>query len=145
MTPGPIDRPAIERRLETIDRRVQQLRRLAPRAFAVDEPDDDLMLAIERGLHLCAQATLDVATHLAASAGHAVPDYAAAIDVLGRIGVLPAAFAGQIRELAGFRNALVHLYLDLDRARVLGVLRAHLDDFEAFARHIVVYLDAECG
>jgi hypothetical protein len=38
--------------------------------------------AVERGLQLCAQNALDIATHLAASAGREAADYATAIDVL---------------------------------------------------------------
>ena len=44
---------------------------------------------VERGLQLCAQSALDIATHLAASTGRDAPDHASAIDVLGEIGGLP--------------------------------------------------------
>ena len=34
--------------------------------------------------------------------------------------------------MARFRNVLVHLYADVDEARVLAILRGSLDDLDAF-------------
>src|SRR5262249_51586236 len=95
---------------------------------------------VERGLQLCTQSALDIATHLAASAGRDAPDYASASDVLGELGVLPPAFAYRFRGIAGFRNVLVHGYLGVDPARLHQMLNAGLDDFVEFARHVEAYL-----
>ncbi len=95
----------------------------------------------ERGLQLCTQNVLDVATHLAASAGRDVPDYATAIDQIGDLGVLPAEFAARIRPVAGFRNVIVHGYLDVDLEIVHRLLNDGLDDFAEFARLVNCYLD----
>ena len=96
---------------------------------------------VERGLQLCTQNVLDVATHLAASAGRDVPDYATAIDQLADLGVLPAGFAARIRPVAGFRNVIVHGYLDEDLAIVHRLLNDRLDDFAEFARLVGRYVD----
>ena len=78
------------------------------------ESDPDLRWSIERGLQLCAQNAIGVATHIAVASGCDVPDSATAIDVLSDLGVLPRDFARQFRSVAGFRNVLVHGYLDED-------------------------------
>ena len=91
---------------------------------------------VQRGLQLCAQNALDFATHLAASAGRDVPDYAAAIERMGDLGVLPPEFAARFRPVAGFRNVIVHGYLDVDLGMVHRLLNEHLDDFAEFARHV---------
>lgn len=96
---------------------------------------------VERGLQLCTQNALEVATHLAASAGRDVPDYATAIDQLSDLGVLPAQFAARFRPVAGFRNVLVHGYLDVDLTIVYRLLNDRLDDFVEFARLVSHYLD----
>jgi hypothetical protein len=62
--------------------------------------DTDETWIVERGLQLCAQNCLDIASHLAASAGHDVPDYTAALEALGRIGVLPDGFVQRFRGIA---------------------------------------------
>ncbi len=96
---------------------------------------------MERGLQLCTQNVLDVATHVAASAGRDVPDYATAIDRLSDLGVLPAGFAARIRPVAGFRNVIVHGYLDVDLTIVHRLLNDRLDDFAEFARLVSRYID----
>lgn len=96
---------------------------------------------MERGLQLCAQNALDIATHIAAASGRDVGDYAAAIDALGDLGILPEDFARRFRGVAGFRNVVVHGYLELDLTVVHSLLQSGLDDFVTFAQHVHRYLD----
>ena len=51
---------------------------------------------------------------------------------LQRDGWLDAALTGTLRNMAGFRNVLVHGYDDVDLRVVEDVLRHHLDDLAAF-------------
>ena len=104
------------------------------------ETDSEERWAVERGLHLCAQNVLDIATHIAAGEGRDVPDYATAVLELGRLGVLPVDFAREFSSVAGFRDILVHGYLDLDLALLHRLLNERLDDFEVFAGEIEEYL-----
>ena len=141
MSPGELDPAVVRRHLLALDHAVQQLRRHAGQPRSALEADLDLQWAVERGLQLCAQNVLDVATHVAASAGRDTPDYASAIDALADVGVLPAEFARRFRGIAGFRNVLVHGYLALDVGRVHALLNAGLDDFAEFARRVERYVD----
>ena len=52
----------------------------------------------------------------------------------------PIEFARRFRGVAGFRNVLVHGYLEVDVARLHRVLSEQLDDFVAFADHVERYL-----
>jgi uncharacterized protein YutE (UPF0331/DUF86 family) len=54
--------------------------------------------------------------------------------------VLPVEFATQLRPLAGFRNVLVHGYLQVDLGIVEQVLNAKLYDLEQFAFHVEKFL-----
>ena len=92
MSPGQADAAVVRRHLLALDGAVQRLRHHAGRPLSALAADSDTQWAVERGLQLCAQDALDVATHLAASAGRDAPDYASAVDVLGELGVLPTAF-----------------------------------------------------
>jgi uncharacterized protein YutE (UPF0331/DUF86 family) len=140
MSPGTPDREVIDRHLSALDAAVTRLRRHAGRAVDDLRSDPDEVWAIERGLQLCAQNVLDIATHLVASAGRESAEYAAAIDMLADLGVLPPDFAARLRGIAGFRNVLVHGYLEVDLARVHQVLNERLDDFTEFARLVQEYL-----
>jgi len=142
MTPGRPDPAVVRRHLLAIDDALQALGRHRGRPLADLATDRDHLWVVERGLQLCAQNALDVATHIAAASGRDVADYAAAVDALAGLGVLPREFADRFRGIAGFRNILVHGYLDLDLSVVHRLLQAGLEDFIIFARHIDRYLES---
>ena len=57
-------------------------------------------------------------------------------DLLVRAGRLPPALAPMLRNMAGFRNVVVHGYQDVDLGVVEDVVRNHLDDLLAFVSAI---------
>jgi len=140
--PGEIDVQVIRRHLAALRESLQVL--AARSGVSVEELDADteLLWVVERGLQLCAQNALDIATHIAASRGRDVPDYASAIDELGRLAVLDPDFAREFRNVAGFRNVLVHGYLDVDLDVLHRLLHERLGDFESFAARIEAYLES---
>ncbi len=141
MTKGRPDPEIVRQHLGAIREALANLRRHAGCTPAQLRADADRRWAVERGLQLCAQNVLDIATHIAAAAGMDSPDYTSAIDRLGELGVLPPEFAAALRPVAGFRNVLVHAYLKVDLEVVGRMLKAGLDQFEMFARHVESYLD----
>ena len=54
--------------------------------------------------------------------------------------MLPQAFGERFRAVAGFRNVLVHGYLEVDLDRIATMLAEELDDFDEFARHVERWL-----
>ena len=143
MSPGQVDRALVLRHLQSLEAGVRELEPY--RGTSADELRRGPLLAwgVEHGLQLCAQNVLDIATHLAAAAGRSTDEYRSSIERLAEIGVLPGAFAASLGRLAGFRNILVHGYLDVDLEKVAQHLRDELDDFRAFAQHVEAYL-ARC-
>lgn len=142
MSPGELDASVVRRHLLALDQALQTLRKHQGRPVDALQSDREERWVVERGLQLCIQNVLDVATHLAASAGRDVPDYATAIDQLADLGVLSGDFAARLRPVAGFRNVIVHGYLDVDLQIVHRLLNERLDDFAEFARRVSRYLDA---
>ena len=143
MSPGQVAAAVVRRHLLALDAAIQRLRRHAGRPLTAFLDDPDEQWTVERGLHLCAQNVLDIATHIAAGTGRDAPDYAAAIDVLSDLGVLPREFARRLRGVAGFRNVLVHGYLGVDLGRIHELLNSGLDDFVEFTRYIEAYLQRQ--
>jgi len=140
MGPGEIDVEIIRRHLAALRESLQVLSTRSGLSLEKLDVDTEERWLVERGLQLCAQNALDIATHIAASRGRDVPDYASAIDELGRLGVLPHEFAREFRGVAGFRNVLVHGYLDVDLDVLHALLHDKLGDFESFATLIEDYL-----
>ncbi|MBN2573482.1 MAG: DUF86 domain-containing protein [Deltaproteobacteria bacterium] len=141
MTPVQRDQELVRRHLAALDGAVVQLRRHTGQPVALLAANLDERWAVERGLLVCAQNCIDIATHLAASAGHDLRDYASAIDSLVPMGILDPDFAARFRAVAGFRNLLVHGYLEVDLSRVHGLLNERLGDFAWFADRIRAALD----
>lgn len=142
MSPGALDRHVIRRHLLALDEALQTLRKHQGKPLDDLEADLEERWVVERGLQLAVQNALDIATHIVASAGRDVPDYASAIDELSALEVLSRDFAARFRAIAGFRNVIVHAYLDLDLQIVHRLLNERLDDFTEFAASVERYIEA---
>ena len=70
---------------------------------------------IERNLEVSAQAVIDIANRIISIEGFEKPrDYYEAILRLGEAEILPLDFAQKLAPIAGFRNILVHDYMDIN-------------------------------
>jgi uncharacterized protein YutE (UPF0331/DUF86 family) len=86
------------------------------------------------------EACVDVAQHLCSSEGWGPPaDNGDAMTVLGKHGVLDPDLAVNMRQAVGFRNVLVHEYVEVDDRIVLDRL-TDLDDLDRFVEQVVTYL-----
>ena len=140
MTPGRADRRVVDRHLIALRHALGVLRRRAGISPQSLRADSDLRWTVERGLQLCAQNALDIASHVASAAGLDPATYGSSIDCLVEANVVPAEFGERFRGIAGFRNVLVHGYLDIDIDIVAKFLNESLDDFEEFAGHVERWL-----
>lgn len=130
-----VDPQRLARLLETLASFRKHLERLA-----ATKRDDYLASHAFEGRYLVqasAQACIDIANHVISSEGWRAPrDFRDAFTVLEEHHVIEAGLVGRLRDLAGMRNVLVHLYEDVDDARVHEALGTGLDDFDSFARAI---------
>jgi uncharacterized protein YutE (UPF0331/DUF86 family) len=91
-----------------------------------------------------AQICIDLANHLISSEGWRVPrDFRDAVTVLEEGGIVEAELAERMRALVGLRNRLVHLYAEVDDARVHGALSEGLADLDAFARAVATFVEGQ--
>lgn len=97
----------------------------------------------ERGLQLAIEALLDSGNHLLVAHFNVSPtDYEDVIAKLATQAVLSSPLSERLRGLGGFRNVLVHGYLDIDRSRVYEMLRDELDTLIQFADELEAYLES---
>lgn len=129
------------RRLESCQRRLGELAKQGLKEFLGDEVSIDLA---ERNLQIGIQCLLDIGNHIIAERGFQVPESNEDIfRILGKHGVIPKDFASKIEGMAGFRNILVHDYLEIDPRKVYQNLLNALKDFDEFARYIVGYIEGQ--
>lgn len=143
MSPGEPDRAVVRRHLMALDRALEILRKSQGLSIGALERDLEKLWAVEHGLQICTQNVLDVATHIASAAGRDPSDYAEAIDHLAELEILPRDFASRFRAVAGFRNVLVHGYLEVDVGVVHRLLNERLEDFVDFARFVAAHLEQD--
>lgn len=86
------------------------------------------------------EACIDVTQHICAAEGWGPPaDNGDAVRILGDCGVLTNQLATSIRKAVGFRNVLVHEYIEVDDAIVVDRL-ADLSDLEDFVSEVAAYV-----
>ena len=92
---------------------------------------------VEHTLQVAIQAALDVASHIVSDERLGEPQTNRDLfDLLAKAGWIDAGLAGPLKNMAGFRNILVHGYDDVDLGIVRSVLESHLDDLATFVATI---------
>ena len=126
-----IDSDLVAKKLALIETCIQQLRTMArPENLRTDVREQRF---VEHTLQIAIQAALDVASHIVSDERLGEPETNRELfDLLVRGGRLPETLASSLRDMAGFRNVLVHGYQDVDLGIVEDVLGHHLDDLLDF-------------
>ena len=86
------------------------------------------------------EACMDVAQHLCATQGWGPPaDNGDAMRLLGMHGVLAGHAADRMRQAVGFRNVLVHEYVEIDDDVVRARVRDH-EDLREFSHAVIAWM-----
>jgi uncharacterized protein YutE (UPF0331/DUF86 family) len=130
-------RPAVEARLRRLHAVSRRLRRYRAEGAERIRADEDLQWLVERGLQLGCEIVLDVGNHVLVGAfSRPSESYEEILTGLAVEGVIGADLRAGLTGLGGFRNVLVHGYLDLDLDRVVQILEHAPERFERFAREL---------
>lgn len=128
-----VDRTTLARRLralEGLERKLAASAKIPEKEFVEEEGTHDL---IERYLHLAVDCLVDIANHILAGRPLKAPEsYREAFSLLAREGLIAPELARRLEGWAGFRNVLVHLYLDIDHRRAWQAIQQDLGDLAEF-------------
>ena len=129
------DPALVSKKLSLIESCLSDLQRLArPEAIDTDVRERRF---VEHTLQMAIQAALDVASHLVSDRRLGEPRTNRELfDLLHRDGWIDADLTAILRNMAGFRNVLVHGYDDVDLRVVRDVLDTHLADLVAFVNAV---------
>lgn len=131
----PADRQTLARKLEYLRKQLDMLEpyRTLPRESILASPEK--RLAVERLLELSLQSVIDCSRLLVAIEDwRGIGDERDALLILGERGVITTDLGERLLRAKGFRNILVHEYVDIDPHLVLAHLRDDVEDLWAFAR-----------
>ena len=125
------DPELVAKRLAIVETCVRELRELAhPPAIPTDVREARF---VEHTLQIAIQAALDTASHIVSDERLGEPRTNRGLfDLLERAGWIEPVLAGALRDMAGFRNILVHGYDTVDLTIVQDVVERHLDELLQF-------------
>jgi len=124
-----------------IEKHVERLkevgRNLSYESFLVN---DETQAVVERRLHVCLEALIDLGLRIVSHLGLEKPErYRDLPVILVRGNVIPNNEREVFEKMISFRNILVHLYAELDPARVYEALQK-VDDIRRVASHIANFV-----
>ena len=97
--------------------------------------------SVERGFHIVCEAVFDIGNHILVSEFNCAPsNYQSVIDLLNEKSVISDKLRDVFRGLGGFRNILVHDYLDLELDGIFDKLQNRLGDFDLFIQEVAVWI-----
>ena len=133
-----VDRHIVRARIANIREYVALLRKIRGMSDESHFVNDPLIYGnAERYLQLAIQAVLDVSNHIVADFGANLPaDNKELFDLLVKRKIVSLRLARKLTPMAGFRNLLVHEYMEIDRHRVYATLENDLGDFDAFIKAV---------
>jgi uncharacterized protein YutE (UPF0331/DUF86 family) len=121
----------IRKRLNKLDEYLQILHGMKKYTLEEFLSEPEHYASVERFLHMAIETTIDIGGHIVSGLGMGevnwYSDIAAIMEEKGYISV-------ELREkwirIVGFRNVLVHQYIEVDRKIVYDVLQNKLGDLE---------------
>jgi uncharacterized protein YutE (UPF0331/DUF86 family) len=140
---GDVD-DVIASRLKLLAEYVRELIFYRSLASSVEVYGANTMLrrAVERSLQVAIETCLDIGRRLIALEGFRYPDDNQDVfRILKGERIVPQELLSPLLEMARFRNLVVHDYARIDDARVYGILKSRLGDFDAFAQAVRAYLE----
>lgn len=103
--------------------------------------DPDKISSAKYNFIVAIESAIDICNHIISQNGYRAPDdYADTFQVLGEQNAFGKNFVKDLKEMAKFRNRLVHLYWEVDEEQVYELLQTRLNDFKIFLDNIAKFL-----
>jgi uncharacterized protein YutE (UPF0331/DUF86 family) len=131
MTPSPLRLRVVSERISLIQEMVHAIRDLPLEMFEQFCSDSRNPASAESYLRRGLEALLDLGRHILAKAfGVGVTEYKEIAKALALKGVLTEADAALMRQLAGYRNRMVHFYHEISNEELHSICKLQLGDVE---------------
>jgi len=136
-----LQRDFIAQALEELERVARELEKYQNATAETLATDLSLRWTVERGLLVGLSLLFQVADHILARAfQRSVDTYEGLLWELRAVGVISDALYQRLKGSGGFRNVLVHEYLEIDLNEVASVLEDAPNTFRAFRNEVLNWL-----
>jgi len=131
MVPDKLRVKIVVERIQWIRSMLSKIRSLPLQSILEFTADPHVPAAAESYLRRCLEALLDLGRHILAKGfGKAASEYKAIAGELEQVGVLDGTQAALLREIAGYRNRLVHFYDEIQLEELFEICTDGLPDVE---------------
>lgn len=125
-------------RIEESLRRLEEIRKISSAVFLTDWKAQDAAL---HNLQIAIEGCLDIGNYIISSIGKKSPNtYVEIVEILTEGNVLPVDFAETAKNMAKFRNIVVHEYLNINLEKVYSFI-SKIDDIRKFLKYLIEYLE----
>lgn len=142
MTPASIRSSVVAERVSWIREMMHQIRALPLSTYEAFISDPRNIASAESYLRRGIEALLDLGRHILAKGfGIAVTEYKDICLRLNEQGILSSEQCLLFREIAGYRNRMVHFYLQVTTEELYRLATEHLSDVENILNRLIDWLN----
>lgn len=117
---------------------LEELANLKPKEFVSDFIYYD---SAKYNLQIAIEAMIDIGNHIISRSGLDSPKtYADTFEILGKYNILPIDMVNTYKQMAKFRNRIVHFYDDVNEEEIYSILQNNLIDFKKYINSIGAFL-----
>ncbi len=143
MTPTKISKKIVADRIEWINRMLEEIEALPLNSFDSFISDRRNIFTAESCLRRALEALMDLGRHILAKAfGKAVSEYKEIGKTLGELGVLSRSATDKFKQLAGYRNRMVHFYHEITDEEMYRICSGELADIKGLVDDLLEWLKA---
>ena len=132
-----IDKILVKNKLKKIEQYVEELKNIKELSFEEFQKNIVIKRFIERNLELAIQQMIDVCKHIVSRLNLREPNsYADCFEILEENRIVSEENLEKYKNMAKFRNLLIHIYDTVSDKIVFKVFKDHISDFDSFAEEI---------
>ncbi len=132
---------SIEERLLKLDEALKVLEEYKGLKWDKYQADIKIQWIVERGFIIIAEMIFDIGAHILSSIYREYCDeYEEILRGLSNKGIISQELAKGLEGFGGFRNVLIHEYIELDSKKVYEALIGKLDILERFKKEIAEWV-----
>ena len=142
MSPGKVSQRIVADRISWVQTMLADIQSLPLENLEMFTQERRTMWAAESCLRRALEAMLDLGRHVAAKGlGKGVSEYKEISAYLAQAGILSADTAQLMKQMAGYRNRLVHFYHEVSTEELYTLCANNLEDIQAVIQEITDWLN----
>ncbi len=132
-----IDKTLVKNKLKKIEQYVEEFKNIKEISFEEFQKNVVIKRFIERNLELAVQQMIDICKHIVSRLNLREPtSYADCFEILKEKEIVSEENLDRYKNMAKFRNLLIHIYDTVSDKIVFKVFKEHLSDFKEFIKEI---------